>query len=82
MVWALVLWHVLGVSDPALFAGALLLLAVAAVVLRTTLRSRDAGTPLPRLRRRPPAPGVPRHRDPDAAGHARPRAPGAVPATA
>ncbi|GAA0798167.1 DUF6412 domain-containing protein [Spirilliplanes yamanashiensis] len=69
------------VSPAAVLTGALVLL-VAAVAARAVLRAAAGGArPWVAARHRQRAAGVPRHRDPDAAGRSRPRAPAAVPAT-
>jgi len=86
MVWLGAFWHVVSVlaevGPAAVLAGAV------ALLLAARLRPRPA--PLPRgprvtrgaLRERSGRAGVPRHRDPDAAGRSRPRAPSAVHAAA
>jgi uncharacterized protein DUF6412 len=80
---------VVGVSWMGVLLGAVLMtsLLLAVVVASRHARGRQATPPAPlrtrrTLRAHTERAGVPRHRDPDAAGHARPRAPTAVPATA
>jgi hypothetical protein len=93
VTWLGAVWRVAGVlgeSGPAgLLAGTAV---VAGLLLAAFLAARQvragAGTPsvpLPTrraLRAHAGRTGVPRHRDPDAAGHARPRAPSAAHAAA
>ncbi len=92
VTWFDALWHLLGVlaevGPASLLAGtaAAGLLLAAALALRVLVRCLVAG-PGPRitrriLRDRAGCPGVPRHRDPDARGHSRPRAPTAARAAA
>jgi hypothetical protein len=87
MAWLAMVWHLLGVllTDAGSTSGLLVAGAVAcgAALIAATLaahvrRLRTTVTPFPGTapaHRLHPA-RVPRHRDPDAAGHARPRAPG------
>jgi hypothetical protein len=94
MTWLAALWHVLGVlvdagpagllAGTAAVAGTLLVAALAALVLlRRALAGRRVQALTGRaLRERSGRIGVPRHRDPDAAGRPRPRAPSAVLAAA
>ena len=89
MIWYSALWHLLGVltevgpagllAGTAAAAGLLLAAALAVRVLRrarplTFRRRLAAGVAAPAV--------VPRHRDPDARGHSRPRAPTAALAAA
>jgi Family of unknown function (DUF6412) len=88
VIWFSALWHLLGVladvgpagllAGTAAAAGLLLAAALAVRVLRRGISAvaepRSASPAHPT--------GVPRHRDPDARGHARPRAPTAALAAA
>ena len=92
-MWLGALWHLLGVltdvGPTGLLAGtaaAAGLLLAAVLAVRVLLRRVGAASG-PRatrraLRERAHRTGVPRHRDPDASGRSRPRAPTAVPAAA
>jgi hypothetical protein len=88
VIWFSALWHLLGVLTEVGSAGLLAgtaaaagLLLAAALAVRVLRRARVAAA-APRLAL-PSAPTVvPRHRDPDARGHSRPRAPTAALAAA
>jgi hypothetical protein len=93
MVWVAALWQLASVltdlGPTGLLAGAAAGAAVliAAVLAVRLLFHRPASRPGPRLtsralRERVGLTGVPRHRDPDASGRSRPRAPTAAPAAA
>jgi hypothetical protein len=84
VTWLAVLWRVLGVLIEAGPAGSLVgtavavgLLAAAFLAAQELRQVHPGGESVTRrgLRARAERIGVPRHRDPDAAGHARPRAP-------
>jgi len=83
-------WHLVSLltgaspADSALAAAAVLLIAVLAAGMFTgrRLTAGDARIPGIGLRARAERTGVPRHRDPDAAGHTRPRGPTGVLAAA
>jgi len=88
VIWYSALWHLLGVLTEVGPAGLLagtaaaagLLLAVALAV--RVLRRGAVAAPGPRITPPLPTMGVPRHRDPDAQGRPRPRAPTAARAAA
>jgi hypothetical protein len=93
MLWLGALWHLLGVLTDVgpvglvAGAGALAGVVLTAMLAARALRRRMAVRPGSRitgqvLRERASRTGVPRHRDPDAAGRARPRAPSADSAAA
>jgi hypothetical protein len=93
VIWLGALWHVVGVltefGPTGLFAGTgavagVVLLAVLAarVPQRSQILVRALGVTCRVLRERAGRAGVPRHRDPDASGRSRPRAPTAVLAVA
>jgi Family of unknown function (DUF6412) len=89
VTWLGALWQVLGVlaevgpagllAGTAAVASALLVAALAAlIVLRRALAGPGPAVACRALRDRANRIGVPRHRDPDAAGRPRPRAPSAA----
>lgn len=90
--WLGALWRVLGVLSEvgpygllvgtAMAAGLLVAAFVAARVLRQAVAGRPGPITGRVLRQRADRAGVPRDRDPDAAGRPRPRAPAAVHAAA
>ena len=93
MIWFSALWHLLGVLTEVGPAGLLAgtaaaagLLLAAALAVRVLIRGVVAGPALRitrrLLREQAGRTGVPRHRDPDARGRSRPRAPTATPAAA
>jgi hypothetical protein len=86
MAWFGVLWHLVGVLTDAgpggLLVGAavatgLLLIAILAASILLRRVGAGSGVRVTRrvLRERTGRAGIPRHRDPDAAGQSRPRAP-------
>ncbi|MGK5684132.1 DUF6412 domain-containing protein [Actinoplanes sp. URMC 104] len=79
MTWLDAIWWLVGVltdAGPSGLAGVLLIAAVAAVLLLTgRVTAADPATAGLALRTRARRAGVPRHRDPDAAGRTRPRGP-------
>jgi hypothetical protein len=93
VIWVGVLWHLIGLLADAgptgLLAGStavtgLLLLALLAarVLVGGATSGTDPLTVRQGLRELARRTGVPRHRDPDAAGRSRPRAPTAAPTAA
>ena len=93
VLWSVALWHLVslltgaGPADLGLGAGAAaaaLLIAVLAAGILTGRRvtAADARVPGVGLHARAERTGVPRHRDPDAAGRTRPRGPTAAVAAA
>lgn len=86
MIWLGALWHLVGMLTDVGPTGLLVGTAAATGVLLTAMFAAsvllrravaDPGPPVTRraLRERARRTGVPRHRDPDAAGRSRPRAP-------